>query len=124
MNPWLVVGKKMYMNPECYKDIEEYFKKVGRYRGCLFVDMKQIIARKMHSNGLTYDAIRLTLNLQNHATAIHLVKSRKSTVDYEMVSKMYESWIINGVYPFTLTVGSGHTDTHEGFNYLFKLIKV
>jgi argonaute-like protein implicated in RNA metabolism and viral defense len=124
MNPWLIVGAKTYKRGNIHLDVEDYFRRVGNYRGCLFVDMKQIIAKRMYKEGITYDAIKLALNLTDHSSVVHLVKYRKKSSDYQQVKKYLDEWILRGVYPYTIVRGSGNTEPHEGFNYLFKLIKL
>jgi hypothetical protein len=124
MNPYLKIGALTVGRHEVPEEWSDYFKKVGKYRGCLFTDLKQIIALKLFENGMTYEKIVQFLHLKNHSSAQHLVKKRKKTTDYDLVKKFHVMWINEGVYPFTITTTSGHTNTNEGFNNLFKLVKI
>ncbi len=124
MNPQFKIGAMIYQKHEIPISWELYFQKIGRYNGCLFVDIKQIVARKLRENKVKYESIATYLQLTNHSSAQHLVKKRKSTNDYKQVEKHFEEWIENGVYPYTIVRGSGHSEPKEGFNYLFKLVKI
>jgi len=119
---WLNVG--IYYREDELDLFQEYFKKVGKNRGCYFLDMKQIIAKDLRAQRYKYEEIGKILSC-DHATAIRFCDKRipKDKQKYEEIKLKYVGWIYGNLVPLGVFEAQQNKpfDVKDGF---FKLKKV
>ena len=130
MNPWLIVGAK-YHDSESISKWNAYFNEVGSNRCPVFVDMKEIIAKRIaQRTTLPLVKIASIIGLNDHASALFLLNGgsesekygRKKSRDYKNTEKYIDLWINERVYPITY---HGKKDSeYLHFKTNFKLIKL
>ena len=130
MNPWLVVGAK-YHDSESLVKYYNYFNSVGPNRCPVFVDMKEIIAKRIYPRQkLTLLQTANVLGLKDHASALFLINGgesedygRQKSPDYNKTMKYVDIWINEGVYPISRPMKKNDVE-YLHFRTNFKLIKI
>lgn len=130
MNLMLRVGALCYDNDMIpIEDWRSYFRAIGPNRCPVFVDMKEIAAKRLReSTSLSLHEIALIVGLNDHASALFLINGgrmdacygRKKSKDYNNTLRYFDVWIRDGLYPVKSYLKSNISD-YSDFKTIFRL---
>lgn len=88
--------------------LSEYFGRL-KYRGCYYVNVKVEAAKLLRSKGYSYPEIATIIlgNPNKHDTIQHYCKHYSTSNEIAEETKNWQTWVHEGLYPFTLTEYQG-----------------
>ena len=89
-------------NLEYFKTIKHYFDRIRRTKESYVVELRRQVALDLHAKGHTLSEIGRLIN-RNHATVIHLLKIKSHKYIEKEVKANYKQWIIDEVYPQSIS---------------------
>jgi predicted transcriptional regulator len=89
-------------------EIENYFKKLPKYRGRFFVQMKALVARDLREQkyGVQHIAYILFNSWNRHDVVIYYLRSYRDIAEVDEIKANYKQWIREGIYPKTKQINT------------------